>query len=215
MPDVLHSIRNNLVDDGSDHFNSGLLKKALIQCDFVDRSPDPSAGDDDDLGVETPCDLCVGEIEDRTHPGMPGAFNNDIVFFVGGAVKGAAHTVDLDFVLVLGIIQEFTGVGRMNGNGTHRLDGDIHVKDGIEQDGVLVYLLSVHFNEALADGLDEADFAGTGSQGRKERQTGGGFPVIHTGRRDKNTFGGCIPRGTEQFGVVFLAGELLCLTHFA
>jgi hypothetical protein len=88
-------------------------------------------------------------------PGVTGAFAEDEVLFPGDAVEGIFDAGDEG--VVVGAFEVAPGEIRFDGDGAHIDQGTIELVDLVHEDRVLIDLLFLDFDEALADRFDVAD----------------------------------------------------------
>jgi len=190
----LDLVRRDLVQNSADDFDASLVEESLVERDLVDGPADAPGTDEDDLGVEEMGDAGVGEVEDAAHAGMAGALDEGEVLLPGHAVEGAADFVLQDREHGAGVLQVAAGEAAVDRHGAHALDGHPDIEDGVEEMGVLVDLLALHLNEALADGLDESDPRVERLEGGEQAETDGRLAVVHARGGDeqaaRHTVGG-------------------------
>ena len=92
------------------------------------------------------------------------------------------------------ILQKTPGKSAVDGDRAHALDGHAHLKDRVEQHGVLVDFLTLHIDETLADRLDETDARDNGLEGAVETETGRGLAIIHARGGDEDALGDGVVR---------------------
>src|SRR5437867_3273155 len=84
---VIHLVKQNLVQDYADDLDAFLLEERAVKRDFIDWFSNATLAHNDDLGLQDFCDLRVGKIKDRAHPGMARTFAEDKIFFPGHAIE--------------------------------------------------------------------------------------------------------------------------------
>src|SRR5689334_543307 len=87
VADVIDFGAEDFIDDDSNDLDAFLLKQGLVQRDFVDRSPDSSLCDDNNLGPENSGHLCVRQIKYGPYTGVPGPFTQNEVLLPRDAVE--------------------------------------------------------------------------------------------------------------------------------
>lgn len=177
IADHVDFVNADFIEDSADDFDAVSIEMAFVKSDFVNRSSDAAGGDEDSFGAEELGDLCIGEVANGADACVAAAFDDDGILFVSGAVEGTADFVN-ESGAVNFAVEVAPGELAFEGDGAHGLDRDIDIEGVIEQKGIFVNLNTVHFNQALADGLDVADFGKAGLEHAEEAETGSGFAFV-------------------------------------
>src|SRR3990167_4455419 len=120
----------------------------------------------------------------RTHPGVAGALNNHQIPVSGHPPEGISDLfINASFVRPGDIL---FGKSFFYGYGAHILDSAIHPADILNQHRVLIHLLSVFFQIALADGLDKTDILKALLKVKNKPHSHGGLAVILHGGGNKD-----------------------------
>ena len=119
---------------------------------------------------------------------MARAFAEHKVLFPRHAVEGFLNLLDERFVVRR--LEILPGEVRLDGDGAHVHQRTVEPKHRVHQHGVLVNLLLLDLDEALADRLDVADAGEMFLQRGDEAERGGGLAVVLPGGRDEDARGG-------------------------
>ena len=123
---------------------------------------------------------------------MARALDDDEILFPRRAVEGILQPFDEE--IVVGVLDVAPGEIRLDRDGTHVLQGHLHVEGILHEHGVLVDLLALDLDEALADGLDVADAPEPLLERGEQPQRGRRLAVVLAGGGDEQARGGGIHR---------------------
>ena len=181
-----------------------------VKIDLVNGFADAALADDDDFCAHDLGHLGIGEIENRPDPGVAGTFAQNKILFPRDAVKGLDDFFDQR--LVIGRLQIFAREIRLHRDRTHVQQRTIELVHLVHQHGVLVNLLLLDFDKALADRLDVADARIKLLQRGEQPERGGRLALVLPGGGDENARRGGVQgrRRSGMLGVCHCNGRGTC-----
>ena len=139
-------------------------------------SADAALGHQHDFAFEQLRDARIREIEHRADAGVPGPFDDHEILFPRRAIEGILDAPDEKLVVL--VLDVAPGEIRLDRDRAHRFQRRLHAEGLVDQHRVFVDALSLDFDEALPDRLDESDPPEPFSQRGKQAERGGGFAVV-------------------------------------